>query len=324
MHNVARLLLSTALASALAAFGSAASAQDHYPSKPIRLIVPYPPGGTADALPRLISNGMAAQLGQPVIIENRPGASANLGAEVVAKSEPDGHTLLVAAPHLFTTNAYLYKLNFDPAAFAPITLIASYPNVLLANPQKPFNSLRELIDQAKKNPGKMNYASQGNSTSTHLTGEMLKSMAGIDIVHIPYKGSGPALADLLGGQVDFMFDNLIATTQYVKSGKLKLLGVASAKRVKAFPDVPAIAEVLPGFLSETWMAMAAPPRTPLAITSRVQRAVADTLNAPEVTKRLAELNAEPGGHTPAQMAEVVKQDTERWVGVMRAANVKAD
>ena len=301
-----------------------AFAQDAYPSKPIRIMVPYPPGGAADSLPRLIGERLSANLGQPVIFENRGGAAANLGAEVVFRAEPDGYTLLVAAPHLFTTNAIIYKLSFDPAQFTPISIIAAYPNVLLSNPKAPFTNLNELIAYARANPGRLNYASQGSSTSSHLTGEMLKIMAGVNMVHVPYKGSGPALTDLIGGQVELMFDNLFATMQYIKTGRLRILGVGSAKRLSTLPDVPAIAEVLSGFVSETWMAMAAPPKTPSAIVAKIAAGVAEAVRAPEVSKRLVDLNVEPVGNTPAQMAEIVRQDTERWVGVVRTANVKAD
>ena len=304
--------------------GQFAIAQDAFPSKPIRMVVPYPPGGAADSLPRLIGERLAANLGQPVIFENRPGAGANVGTEFVFRAEPDGYTLLVGAPHVFTTNAIIYKLPFDPATMAPISIIAAYPNILLSNPKAPFASLSELIAFAKANPGKLNYASQGNSTSTHLTGELLKIMAGIDMVHVPYKGTGPALTDLMGGQVQLMFDNLFATIQYIKSGRLRLLGVASARRLPVLPEVPAVAEVLPGFISETWMGIAAPPKTPPAITAKISAAVAEAVRTPEVSRRLLELNVEPVGNTPAQMAEIVKRDTELWVGVVKTANVKAD
>ena len=312
------------LVSAMLAVALGAQAQPAWqPSKPIRVVVPYPPGGTADALPRLIGDKVANSLGQPVVFENRGGASANIGAEAVARSEPDGYTLLVVAPHVVTTNAVLYKLSYDPSAFAPVSIIASYPNVLVANPKRAA-TLQELIAYAKANPGKLFYGSQGNSTSSHLSGEMLKMMAGIDMVHVPYKGSAPALVDLLAGQVDVMFDNLLATMQYIKAGKLRLLGVGSAKRQSSVPDAPAIAEVVPGFLSETWMGLVAPPKTPPAITARLSAAVADAVKSPDIVKRLGDLNTDPVGNTPAQMAEVIRQDTERWVGVVRTANVKAD
>ncbi len=321
MKRIQWLVALTAAFLLVSGSGQMAWAQD---TRPIRVIVPYPPGGTADALPRLISEKVGAVLGQSVIVENRPGASANIGAELVARSEPDGHTLLVAAPHVLTTNHILYKLSFDPTAFAPVSIIATYPNVLLVNPKVPARTLQELLAYAKANPGKLNCASQGNGTSSHLTAEMFMSMGGVRMVHVPYKGTGPALTDLLAGQVDMMFDNLIATMQHIKSGRLRILGVGGAQRVRALPEVPAIAEVLPGFLSETWMGLVAPSKTPPAITARIAAAVAEAVKVPEVAKRLADLNAEPVGNTPAQMAEIVRQDTERWAGVIRAANVKLD
>ncbi len=302
-------------------FAQTAWAQD---TKRLRIIVPYPPGGTADALPRLISERLGSFLGQTIVIENRPGAGANIGAELVARSDPDGQTLLVVAPHVLTTNHLLYKLSFDPAAFAPVSIIATYPIVLLVNPKVPANTLQELIAYAKANPGKLNFASQGSGTSSHLTGEMFNAMSGAKMVHVPYKGTGPALIDLLGGQVQVLFDNLPATMQYIKTGRLRILGVGSAHRLSVLPEVPAIAEVLPGFLSETWMGLVAPPKTPLAITTRISTAVAEAVRVPDIAARLMNLNAEPVGNTPAQMAEIVRQDKERWVGVIRAANVTVD
>ena len=302
-------------------FAQTAWAQD---TKRLRIIGPYPPGGTADALPRLISERLGSFLGQTIVIENRPGAGANIGAELVARSDPDGQTLLVVAPHVLTTNHLLYKLSFDPAAFAPVSIIATYPIVLLVNPRVPANTLQELIAYAKANPGKLNFASQGSGTSSHLTGEMFNAMSGAKMVHVPYKGTGPALIDLLGGQVQVLFDNLPATMQYIKAGRLRILGVGSAHRLSVLPEVPAIAEVLPGFLSETWMGLVAPPKTPLAITTRISTAVAEAVRVPDIAARLMSLNAEPVGNTPAQMAEIVRQDKERWVGVIRAANVTAD
>ena len=323
VRSVTRVLHALVFAAALA-LAPLANAQEGFPSKPIRVVVPYPAGGTADTLPRLLGPRLTALLGQPLVIENRPGASANLGAEIVAKADPDGYTLLVAAPHLFTTNAVLYKLAFDPAALTPVTIIAAYPNNLLAHPRVPFATVKDLIAYARAHPGQLNYASQGNSTSTHLTGELLKLMAGIDMVHVPYKGSAPALTDLIGGQVDVMFDNLIATMQYIKSGRLRVLGVGSPKRLPVLPSVPAIAETLPGFASETWMAIAAPPKTPPAIAEKLAAAVAEALKSPDIARQLADLNAEPVGGTPAQMAATIREDSARWIGVVRAAHVTVD
>jgi tripartite-type tricarboxylate transporter receptor subunit TctC len=257
-------------------------------------------------------------------VENRAGAGGNLAAEQVARAEPDGTTLLSSPPHLLTINHLLYKLNFDATKFVPVGIIAAYPNVLLATPRLPVSNLTELIALARSRPGGLNIASQGNGTSTHLTAELFKSLAKVNMVHVPYKGTAPALTDLLGGQVDVMFDNLITAMPHVKSGKLKLLGVGGAKRVEAFPDVPAIGELLPGFRSETWMGLVAPPGTPRAIATRQSSAVAKVLEDPEVRRRLTDLQAEPVGNTPEQMAEIIRQDTERWSSVIQAANIRID
>jgi tripartite-type tricarboxylate transporter receptor subunit TctC len=310
--------LIAAIGLALTVSGAAAQA---WPVKPVRIIVPFPPGGTADLLSRLTAEKLGASLGQQFVVENRAGAGGNLGAEFVARAEPDGHTLLSSPPHLLTINHLLYKLAFDPARFVPVSIIAAYPNVLLAGPRLRAASLPELIAQARERPGKLNIASQGNGTSSHLSAELLKSMAGIDLLHVPYKGTAPAMTDLLGGQVELLFDNLITAMPHVKSGKLKLLGVGGARRVAAFPEVPAIAEVLPGFRSETWMAIVAPPGTPAPIAAKLSGAIARAVQEPDFRRFLTELQAEPVGNTPREMAEVVRQDTERWAEVIRAARI---
>ena len=292
--------------------------------KPIRVVVPFPPGGTADLLVRMTADRLPALLGQQVIVENRGGAGGNLGAEVVARAEPDGHTLLASPPHLLTINHLIYKLAFDPAKFVPVSIIAAYPNVLLATPGLKTDNLQELIALARSRPGKLNIASQGNGTSTHLTAELFKKLAGVDMLHVPYKGTAPAMTDLLAGQVDLMFDNLITAMPHVKSGKLKLLGVGGVRRVTAFPETPAIAEVLPGFRSETWMGIVAPPGTPAAVTAKLSAAIARAVDEPEFRRRLTELQAEPVGNTPAEMAEVIRQDTERWAEVIRTARITVE
>ena len=292
--------------------------------KQMRIIVPFPPGGASDALSRMVADRLPPILGQPVIVENRAGAGGNLGAEHVYRSEPDGNTLLSSPPHLLTINHLLYKLSFDPTKLVPVGIIAAYPNVLLATQKLPASNLGELITLARSRPGGLNIASQGNGTSTHLTAELFKSLAKVNMVHVPYKGTAPAFADLLGGQVDVMFDNLIAASPHVKAGKLKLLGVGGPKRIEAFPDVPAIAEMLPGFQSETWMALVAPPGTPQATATRLSSAVHRVLQDSEVRGRLAELQVEPLGNTPEQMAEIIRQDTERWSGVIRSANIRIE
>jgi tripartite-type tricarboxylate transporter receptor subunit TctC len=300
------------------------SAAQTYPSKPIRIVVPFPPGGASDALIRLTAERLPAYLGQPAIVENRGGASGNIGAEHVARAEPDGHTLLASPPHLLTINPLLFKLAFDPQKFVPVGIIAAYPNVLLATPKLKADTLQELIALARSQPGRLNIASQGNGTSTHLTAELFKSMAQVELIHVPYKGTAPAMTDLIAGQVELMFDNLITAAPHVKAGRLKLLGVGGARRVAAFPGVPAIGEVLPGFRSETWMALVAPAGTAPAVAEKVSAAVAQIVKTPEIQKWLADLSAEAVGNTPAEMAEVVRQEKERWTQVIRAARITID
>jgi tripartite-type tricarboxylate transporter receptor subunit TctC len=294
------------------------------PSKPLRIIVPFPPGGTADALARLTAERLPALLGHQVLVENRAGAGGNLGAEHVWRSEPDGLTVLASPPHLLTINPLLYKLNFDPAKFVPVGLIATYPNVLVASARLPASSMDEFVKLARGNPGKFSIASQGNGTISHLSAELLKKMANIDLLHVPYKGTAPALTDLLGGQVDVMFDNLITMMPHVKSGKLKLLGAGGPNRVAAFPEVPAIDELLPGFRSETWMGIVAPPGTAPAVVGRLSSALAQVMQDPELRRRLVDLQADPAAASPEQMAQTIRQETERWTQVIRSARITLD
>ena len=292
-----------------------------YPSKPLRVIVPFPPGGTADLLSRTTAQKLAASLGQQFIVESRAGAGGNLGAEMVYRAEPDGYTLLATPPHILTVNPLLYKLAFDPTRFAPVSIIAAYPNVLLVTPKLPVISLDELLAEARRNPGRLNIASQGSGTISHLSAELLKSMASINLTHVPYKGTAPAMTDLLGGQVELMFDNLITAMPHVKAGKLRLLGVGGARRVAAFPDVPSIAERLPGFHSETWMALVAPPGTSPEITTKLSAGVAKAVREPDFERLLTEMQADPVGNTPREMAEVVRQEMDRWSKVIREARI---
>ena len=302
-----------------------AQAQD-WPSKAVRIIVPFPAGGSADLLPRVVGEKLADKWGQPVIVENRPGAAGNIGADVVYRAEPDGYTLLSGPPPPLVINRLLYpKLSYDSSQFVPITVIAAIPNVLLVHPKTNVSSVQEFIQLAKSNPGKLNYASQGSGSTSHLTAELFKSVAGgLQITHVPYKGTAPALADLLSGQVEMMCDNLGVSLPHVKSGKLKALGVASSKRVRSLPDVPALAETLPGFESVAWFGIVAPPKTRAAIAEKVAAGVAEALRLPDVQKRLMELSAEPMGLTPAQTAEFMKRETERWGAVIRSAGVRVD
>jgi tripartite-type tricarboxylate transporter receptor subunit TctC len=298
-----------------------------YPSRAIRIVVPFPAGGAADALPRIVAERLAARWGQPVIVENRVGASGSIGAEAVARADADGYTLLATPPAPLVINPSLYeKLPYDPAQFVPVTVIAAIPSVLLVNAAKvPASTLQDFVALARANPDKLNYASQGTTTVSFLTTEMFKTAAGgLKITHVPYKGTAPGLAALLAGEVEVMFDNLGVTVQHVRSGRLRALAVGSERRVPSLPDVPAMAEFYPGFVSVAWFSLSAPPRTPAAIAEKLSRTIAEILREPEVAKRLADLSAERIGSTPAAMAALLKDDTERWRAVIRAAGVKAE
>jgi tripartite-type tricarboxylate transporter receptor subunit TctC len=301
---------------------STAWAQE-WPARTVRIIVPFPAGGSADLLPRIVGEKLAERWGQPVIIDNRPGAAGNIGAEVVFRSEPDGYTLMSAPPPPLVINRLLYpKLPYDSTQFVPMSVIAAIPNVLLVHPKVPASSVSELISYVKQNPGKLNYASQGNATTSHLTAELFKSMAGgLQITHIPYKGTAPALADLLAGQVDMMCDNLGVSLPHVRSGKLKALAVTSKR---SFMGIPAMADTLPGFEAQAWFGVVGPPKTPSAIAEKVGFSINQILKLPDVQKRLADLSAEPMGLGPAEAAAFMKQETERWGAVIRAAGVRLD
>jgi tripartite-type tricarboxylate transporter receptor subunit TctC len=317
---IRRLLLATTLALA-----ASAHSQD-YPTRPIRIIVPYPAGGSADLLPRIFAEKLSAKWGQPVLVENRPGAGGNVGAEVAYKAEPDGYTLFATAPGPLVVNQNLYrKLAFDPAQFVPVTIMGVIPNVLLVNPKLPASRVQELVAIARADPGKLNYGSQGNGTTSHLTAELFKSMGGdLKITHVPYKGSAPAIAALLGGEIDLIFDNLGVTLQHIKSGKLRVLAVCTEKRLASLPDVPAMSEILPGFSSVAWFGIVAPPKTPAPIAEKLSAAVAEAIRQPDVAKRLGAMSAEPVGDTPAEMAAFMRRDGERWKSVIETAQVKVD
>ena len=297
-----------------------------WPQKTVRIIVPFPAGGSADLLPRYVGEKLSQQWGQPVIVDNRPGAAGNIGAAAAYQADPDGYTLLSAPPPPLVINRLLYpKLGYDSTQFVPMTVIAAIPNVLLVHPKVSANSVDEFISQVRKNPGKLNYASQGNGTTSHLTAELFKSMAGgLDIAHIAYKGTAPALADLLGGQVDLMFDNLGVSLPHVRSGKLKALAVASRSRVASLPGTPALAETLPGFEAVAWFGIVGPPKTPPAIAEKVAAGVKQALKSPDLQKRLDEMAAQPMGLAPAETAAFMKQETERWGAVIRSAGVKLE
>lgn len=295
-----------------------------YPNHPVKIIVPFPAGGTADAIPRVIGDWLSRTWGQPVIIENRSGAGGNVGAELAYKSEPDGYTLLSAPPPPLVINQNLYQnLAFDPMQFEPVIVMAQVPNALLTNPNNiAAKTVADFITYLKANPGKTTSATQGNGTTSHLTSEMFQLMAQVRVQHIPYRGSAPALQGLLAGDVDFMFDNLGVSLPLVQSGKLRLLAVASEKRLASLPDVPTMAETLPGFESAAWYAVVAPPKTPNAVIQKLNVDISDALRDPEVQDRLRKLSAEIVGGSVDATARFMHKEVDRWNEVIRTAKVK--
>ena len=311
------------LAAMLAAW-PAAQAQD-YPSRAVKIIVPFPAGGTADVMPRIFTEWLAKKWGQPVVIENRTGAAGNIGAEAVAKADPDGYTLLAAPPPPLVINQNLYpRLGYDPTEFIPIVIMGRVPNALVVNAKLPLASVADVIAYAKANPGKLTCATQGNGTTSHLTSELFQLMAGVKFQQVPYRGSAPALTDLAAGNVDLMFDNLGVSLALVRGGQLKLLGAATPNRMAALSDVPTIAETLPGFESAAWFAIVAPPKTPAAIVDKINADVNAALRERDIRERLAQLSAEPIGGTPQATAAYMREEIERWAKVIKAANVKLD
>jgi tripartite-type tricarboxylate transporter receptor subunit TctC len=301
-----------------------AAAQD-FPAKPIKIIVPYAAGGGADIMARIVAQKLQEKWGPAVIVENRAGADGNLGAEAVFTAEPDGHTLLFTAQGPLVVNQSLYgKLPYDPDAFAPVSLVVVAYSVLLAHPKVPASSLQELIAFAKASPDQLNYASQGIGTAAHLTAELFKSMAAVKIVHVPYKGSGPALNDLVAGHVNIMFGELAAAHPYIGSGMLRPLAVSSEQRNPSMPDVPTVSEVLPGFVVTSWWAMVAPPGTPPAIVNKLSAAIAETLKQPDVAARLVDMSMVGTGSTPAELASFMQQERERWGNVIRTSGARAE
>jgi len=295
-----------------------------FPDRPVRIIVPFPAGGTADAVPRILADWLSRKWGQPVVIENHTGAGGNIGAEFVYKSAPDGYTLLSAPPPPLVVNQNLYpNLGFDPAKFEPIVVMAQVPNSLLVNPVKlKATTVAELIDYLRQHPDTVTAATQGNGTTSHLTTELFNLKAKVKVRSIPYRGSAPALQDLLAGNVDMMFDNLGVSLALVKAGKLRLLAVASAKRLSSLPGVPTMAESLPGFESVAWYAIVAPPGTPKDIVQKINADVNEALRQPELVDRLKKLSAEIFGGSVADTAKYMRAEVDRWDGVIKAAHIK--
>src|SRR4051812_38807929 len=295
-----------------------------YPARAVKIIVPSPAGGTADAVPRIVADWLSRKWSQPVVIENRTGAAGNIGAEQAYRSPPDGYTLLSAPPPPLVINQSIYpKLGFDPAKFEPIIVMAQVPNALIVNPNKvKASSLRELVEYLQKNPDKVTAATQGNGTTSHLTSELFQLMAKVKLRHIPYRGSAPALQGLLAGDVDLMFDNLGVSLALVEAGKLKLLAVASSSRLPAMPDVPAMAETLPGFEAVAWYGIVAPPGTPRNIVDTINAHVNEALRQPELQDHLKKLSAEVFGGSVEKTSRYMGEEVERWRAVIKAANIE--
>ncbi len=307
----------------LAFFGTLAQAQS-WPQKPVKVIVPFAPGGASDLMPRLVGEKLTAIWGQPVLIENRPGAAGNVGMEAGAKAPADGYTLLSAPNGNLVVNPHMYsKLAYDVFKdLAPVTRIAAVQNVLVVHPNVPAKTVKELIALAKANPGTLNFASPGNGSQAHIAVELLKMQLGLDIVHVPYQGVGPAIKDLLGGRIQLMVAQLPSALPYIKAGTLRALGVASA----TLPGVPTIAAAapLPGFEAVSWYALMAPAGTPRDVIAKIHADVAKVLQMPDVRERLAGMGAEPSGESPAELAARIKAEYDRWGEVVRKANIKAD
>ena len=304
-----------------------AFAQDKWPSKPIKYIVPFPPGGTTDTLARVIAQKLSVSLGQQVLVDNKPGAGGNIGSDFVAKSAPDGYTILGGTISSHAINASMYsKMPYDAVKdFIPITLIGTNANVLIVHPGNPAKNLAEFIAQSKAKPGTVNFASAGSGTSQHLSGELFKNMAGIDMVHVPYKGSAPAIQDVMGGQVTMMFDTMIVAGPQIKAGTVKALGVTSTTRVKGYDTIPTLNEAgVPGYEVVSWQGIFAPAATPKEIVQRLNTELVKILRMADVRERFEGLGLDVVGNTPEEFAAFQKSEIAKWAKVVKGANIKAD
>ena len=317
-------LAGAALAAACIAFPAAAQ---NYPARPVTIVVPFAAGGTTDILARVIGLALGKELGQPVVIDNRAGAGGNIGAQFAARAPADGYTLFMGTVGTHAINASLYrKMPFDPVKdFAPLTRVAMVPNLLVANPSKPYRNVKELVAYAKANPERVNFGSSGSGSSIHLSGELFNTLAKVDMVHVPYKGSAPAVSDLIGGQIDIMFDNMPSAIQHVRAGRLKALAVTTARRSPELPDVPTIAEAgVPGYEATSWFGMFATAGTPAPVLARVHAALARVLADPEVRRKIGEQGAEPYSEKPEQFAEFLRKESAKWSQVVKASGASAD
>lgn len=313
------------IASALACIPGAA-APGPFPSGPVRIIIPYPAGGTTDSITRMVAEKLANRWGQPVLVENRPGAGGNIGAAQVARADADGYVLLSSPPGPLTINFNLYKdLNYDGRAFTPVAMVANMPNVLVAGPSFKGEEVAQLLQQARQEPGRFTFASQGSGSTSHLTGILFQSLTKTDMLHVPYSGSAPALTNMVGGGVDVMFDNITTTLPFYQAGRLKVLAVASKNRASSLPNVPTMAEAgVPGFESGTWVAFVAPPGTPADVVEVINAGVADAIRQPDIIEKFAALGAEPVGGSAAEVAAFLRQETEKWQQVIETAKVTTE
>jgi tripartite-type tricarboxylate transporter receptor subunit TctC len=331
-HTRRQFLIGSGLASAWLTLHWGAAAQAAWPTKPVRIVVPFAPGGTTDILARVLAPELSKVFGQSFVVDNKAGAGGNIGAELVAKSPADGHTLLMGTVGTHGINKSLYsKLPYDPQKdFAPVTLVAGVPNVMVMNAKRAqalgIASVTDFVRYAKGHPGQLNMASSGNGTSIHLAGELFKSRNGIFMTHIPFRGSGPALNDLIGGVVDVMFDNLPSAMPHIQSGSLKAFAVTSAVRSVALPDIPTVAEAgnLPGFEASSWFGLLAPAGTPSDVVSRLQQETAKALALPAVKERLLAQGAIPSGNTPAEFTRQIDSEITKWAGVVKASGARVD
>jgi tripartite-type tricarboxylate transporter receptor subunit TctC len=323
------MMIRTTLLAALAALGAAVTtpaATQPYPNRPVKIIVPTPAGGPVDVMARILANALPAFLGQNVIVENRAGAGNTLGSKVAAAADPDGYTLLVSAASGLIMSPMVYKsAGYDENSFAPIALIAETPQVLVAHPATPFNSVASLVAYAKANPGKLNYSTGGAGTLPHLTAELFKQLSGTDIVHVPYKGGGPALTDVVAGQIPMTFDTAGTSLQFIRDGRLKALAVSNPTRLPELPDVPTMPELGYGAInSGAWVALLAPLGTPPAIVARLNQAANDALNSPAMKEPLARLSAQPRGGPPEVLAKHMKSEHEKWAPIVAKLGLKEE
>ena len=321
-------LLATTLAVGLLcqAAATGAAAQETYPSRLVRMIVPFPAGGTADVLPRIVAEKLSDQWRQPVIIENRAGAGGNIGAEAVAASAPDGYVLLASPPGPIAINDNLYKkLAFQPSKFEPVIVLGTVPNVLVVKPAFPAKTAPELIAYVKANPGKITFASQGNGSTSHLSAMLFQKLTGIEMVHVPYRGTTPALQDIMGNHVDLFFDNLGSSLNLHVAGSLRILALGSASRVPSLPDIPTLQEAsVTGFQSVTWFAVMAPPGTPATVTQTINKAIGDVLQLQGVREQFEKMGVRPIGGSAAEAAKFIAEERARWGDVISAANIRIE